>query len=296
MSTPVSLTQNITADGIYKPEANRYHLYINKGCPFAHRALIALYIKGLEHAIHVSFTHPAMTTNGWVFDANYPGSTADQAQGFPGVRELYLTTDPTYQGKYTVPVLWDTQTKTIVNNESAQILRIFNSELNNLAKHPEIDLYPEAQRKDIDAFFEWANPAIISGVYGPGYAKSQEDYDAKFDKFYQSLDELNNRLAAHRYAVGSTLTEMDVKLFVTLIRFEPAYSLAYKLNLKSIREYPNIREYIKDLYQIPDIKRSVEFDHIKKIYFVSPTTPEPIIVPRGPALQWLDEPSTRAKM
>ncbi|EFA75773.1 hypothetical protein PPL_10828 [Heterostelium album PN500] len=294
-----SYTHQIEVDGQYKPEANRYHLYLNKGCPFAHRTHIALYLKGLEDAIDVSYTEPGMGPNGWIFsnaEQQTAGSTVDKVNGFVGAREIYLKNDPAYEGKYTVPVLWDTKTSTIVNNESAEILRIFNNQLNNLAKHPEVDLYPESLKSKIDELFTIYNASIIMGVYGPGYATTQADYETKTDKFFAALDDLEKHLGTTRYVAGSQLTELDIKLFVTLIRFEPAYYGAYKLNLKTIHDYPVISNYLKDLYQKPQFNKTVDFDHIKKIYYLSPNAPSPKIVPRGPNVDWLKTQHNRANL
>eukprot|EP01133_Synstelium_polycarpum_P002523 gene2523-2884_t len=291
-TTQPSLTSNI-GEGVYTADANRYHLYVGLGCPFAHRAHMSLNLKGLDHVIGLSITDPQMSDNGWLFSDKVEGATIDHCNGFPGAKELYMTHDPSYTGRYTVPVLWDTKTKTIVNNESAQILRIFNSQFNNIAKYPETDLYPAHLHQAIADMDDFIRPTINFGVYSIGSAKTQEEYETASSKFFAALDKVDDILSKSRYLVGDTITEADIKLFATIIRFDVAYYGIYKANYKMVKDYPHLGEYVKELYQNPMIRPTVNFDHIKKIYYLHPTAPTPKIVPVGPPTSHLEIPHIR---
>eukprot|EP01132_Coremiostelium_polycephalum_P006722 gene6722-8332_t len=247
-------TISLEEGAIYKPEANRYHLYVSYACPWAHRTIILRSLKGLEDVISISVADQLLEDQGWVFNATLPGSTLDTVNGYSHIRSLYYRTDPAYSGRFTVPVLWDKKTSTIVNNESSEIIRILNSSFNNLAKNPKLDLYPESKRKEIDEINELVYTHVNNGVYKAGFAQSQSAYDEAFESLFKQLDYLEDRLSKSRYLVGSELTESDIRLFVTLIRFDAVYFGHFKCNKRMIRDYPNLSDFLRELYQNPLIQ------------------------------------------
>ncbi|XP_028550638.1 uncharacterized protein LOC110112422 [Dendrobium catenatum] len=267
--------------------SGRYHLYISYACPWASRCLAYLKLKGLDKAISYTAVKPKWERTketdehfGWVFPASSTedaGADPDPLNGAGSVRELYELASSSYTGKYTVPVLWDKQLNTIVNNESAEIIRMFNTEFNEIAENPDLDLYPSHLQTVIDGVNEWVYETINNGVYRCGFAKKQGPYDEAVVKLYDALDKCEEILSKQRYICGNELTEADIRLFVTLIRFDEVYVVHFKCNKKLLREYPNLFNYTKDIYQIPGISSTVNMEHIKKHYYGS----HPAINPYG---------------
>mmetsp|Transcript_19012 Transcript_19012/g.19137 ORF Transcript_19012/g.19137 Transcript_19012/m.19137 type:complete len:390 (-) Transcript_19012:363-1532(-) len=288
----------VTADGStgFKAEPNRYVLYVSLACPWAHRTLIVRALKKLEDVIDVIVVDHYMDGEGWRFpedESVVPGATPDKLYGFKRIRELYFKAVEGYSGRFTVPVLWDKQKETIVNNESKEIIVMLNQEFNEFSKNPELDLFPSSKRNEIvEVSEDFYNP-VNNGVYRCGFARSQEAYSAAFVELFEKLDELEMRLDKSRFLVGDELTLADIRLFTTLIRFDAVYVLHFKCNKKMLREYPNLYNYTKDVYQTEEIKATVNFDHIKMHYFRSHPTINPLgIVPLGPSLNF-DEPHDR---
>jgi len=279
--------------GGYKAEAGRYHLYVSLACPWAHRTLIFRKLKGLEDMIPVSVVHWLMLENGWTFAAG-PGVVPDPIFGARFLYEIYARAVPHYTGRVTVPMLWDKKTGTIVNNESSEIIRMFNSAFGGCGATAG-DYYPKDIRPDIDALNERIYDAVNNGVYKAGFATSQEAYDSAFAELFATLDVLDERLATRRYLLGDRLTEADWRLFTTLVRFDPVYVGHFKCNQRRIADYPNLSGYLRDLYQMPGIAETVNMVHIKHHYYQSHRTINPTgIVPRGPEID-LDRPSTNDK-
>ncbi len=289
----------IRADGStpFAPEAGRYHLYVSLACPWAHRTLIARALKGLEDVVSVSVVHPYMGRDGWRFrneDAT-PGVTGDALHGLDFLHEIYTRADPTCTTRVTVPVLWDRERETIVNNESAEILRMFDGEFGDLARG-DVALYPQALRAEIDAINEDVYPNVNNGVYRCGFATTQSAYEEAFAQLFAALDRLDERLASQRYLVGTRPTEADWRLFTTLVRFDAVYVGHFKCNRQRIADYPALSAYLRDLYQHPGVAATVDLDHIKRHYYESHDTINPTgIVPVGPALD-LDRPHGREAM
>ncbi|MDO1585339.1 glutathione S-transferase family protein [Rhizobium oryzicola] len=289
----------VTADGAagpsgkdgFKAEAGRYHLYVSYACPWAHRTLIFRTLKKLEDLISVSVVSPIMLEKGWEFHSE-DGGTDDLLFGAKTLSQIYVQADPVYSGRVTVPVLWDKQRQTIVSNESAEIIRMFNSAFNGLTGS-DADFYPEDLRADIDALNARIYDTVNNGVYKAGFATSQEAYEQNVVKLFETLDELEVRLATSRYLFGNRQTEADWRLFTTLVRFDAVYVGHFKCNLRRIADYPNLSAYLRDLYQVPGVKETVHFDHIKQHYYRSHKTINPTgIVPAGPILD-LDAPHGR---
>jgi putative glutathione S-transferase len=274
----------VTANGAsgYPAEAGRYHLYVSLACPWAHRTLIFRKLKKLEDVISVSVVDPVITEGGWAFRDGF----TDTVNGFAFLRQAYTRTDPGYSGRVTVPVLWDRQTKRIVNNESSEIIRMLNSEFNALTP-VKSDFYPAALRQEIDEINAFVYERINNGVYKAGFAGSQRVYESAITRLFAALDEIEKRIAQSRYLVGATITEADWRLFTTLIRFDAAYVTHFKCNLRRIEDYPNLSNYLRDLYQVPGITETVDFDHIKRHYFMSHRHLNPSgLVPVGPILDF----------
>ncbi len=271
-----------SGEGGFKAEAGRYHLYVSLACPWAHRTLIVRQLKGLESLIDVSVVSWLMRENGWTFDTSL-GSTGDKLDGFAFMHQRYTSETPDYTGRVTVPVLWDKQLKRIVSNESAEIIRMFNSAFNALTGNT-LDLYPEPLRPAIEALNEAIYPAVNNGVYRAGFATSQAAYEQAFDEVFAELDRLETLLGQERYLAGEYLTEADVRLFTTLIRFDAVYHGHFKCNLRRIVDYPNLSNWLRELYQWPGVAQTVDFQHIKHHYYGSHATINPTgIVPKGPA-------------
>jgi len=282
----------VTADGStpYQPEAGRYHLYVALACPWAHRTLIVRALKKLEDAITVSVVDPLMRENGWVLPDG-----ADPVNGARFLYEVYAKAKPDYTGRVTVPVLWDRRTGSIVNNESAEILRILNAAFDAFGE-ARLDFYPAELREEIDRVNAFVYDRVNNGVYKAGFATSQEKYEAAFDALFGALDELDARLATQRWLVGNRLTEADIRLFTTLVRFDAVYVGHFKCNRQRIADYASLSGYLRDLYQVPGVAGTVDFDHIKRHYYASHTMINPTgIVPKGPALN-LDAPHGRGRL
>ncbi|WP_237886959.1 glutathione S-transferase family protein [Pseudomonas sp. PGPR40] len=271
-----------TGVGGFAAEAGRYHLYVSLACPWAHRTLILRKLKGLESLIDVSVVSWLMLENGWTFDKNR-GSTGDKLDHFNFLHQRYTTDTANYTGRVTVPVLWDKQTNRIVNNESAEIIRMFNSAFDELTGN-DLDFYPAPLRAEIDALNERIYPAVNNGVYRAGFATSQQAYEEAFDELFGELDRLEQLLGANRYLTGEYLTEADIRLFTTMIRFDAVYFGHFKCNLRRIADYPNLSNWLREIYQWPGIAETVSFEHIKNHYYGSHKTINPTgIVPKGPA-------------
>ena len=267
----------------YKPERGRYHLYVSFACPWAHRTIIMRKLKGLEDAIGMTAVDPVRDERGWAF-RDGPGHSIDPVNGFQFLSEAYVSTDPNYRGRITVPVLWDTKTKRIVSNSDDDLLRMFNGEFAEFATN-DYDFAPAELLDEIDALNKTIYERVNNGVYLAGFATRQKVYERAATKLFQTLDELDARLANHRYLLGSSLTETDWRLFVTLIRFDAVYHGHFKCNLRRIVDYPNLWPYLRDLYQHDSVAETVNFDHIKRHYYMTHDEINPTrIVPIGPAL------------
>ena len=292
----------VTADGSagpsgeagFKAEAGRYHLYVSLACPWAHRTLILRKLKGLEDIIPISVVHWHMADEGWTF-APGQGVVPDSVNGADKLYQVYVAADPGYTGRVTVPVLWDKQRGTIVSNESAEIVRMFNSAFDGLTGST-LDLYPESLRGEIDAVNETVYHKVNNGVYKCGFATAQEAYEEAFDALFETLDALEDRLAKQRYLAGDRLTEADWRLFTTLVRFDPVYHGHFKCNQRRLVDYPNLWNHTRELYQLPGVAETVDLFHIKQHYYGSHATVNPTgIVPKGPALDF-SAPHNRAAL
>ena len=286
----------VRADGSsrFAPEPGRYHLYVSLACPWAHRTLIFRKLKGLEDAISLSVVDPYMHEHGWAF-SDAPGAIADSVLGANYLHEVYTRADSEYTGRVTVPVLWDRKHETIVNNESSEIIRMFNSEFDSIA-NTELDYYPEELRSEIDEINDYIYPRLNNGVYRCGFATSQEAYNEAFEELFEALDTLDERLSSQRYLVGGQITEADWRAFTTLVRFDAVYVGHFKCNLRRIADYAHLSGYLRDLYQQPGIAETVDFFHIKHHYYGSHASINPTgIVPNGPALD-LDAPHSRQRL
>ncbi|NSY61118.1 glutathione S-transferase family protein [Agrobacterium tumefaciens] len=277
-----------TGEGGFKAETGRYHLYVALICPWASRTLIGRKLKKLEDVISVSIVEPALSDEGWKF-GDYPGSDRDGLNGFAYMHEAYTSADPHYTGRATVPVLWDKKTKTIVNNESTDILRMLNSGFGDLADNG-IDLYPEDLRDAIDALNDHIYPRLNNGVYRTGFATTQLAYEEAFADVFATLQELETRLASGGpFLFGDRLTDTDIRLFVTLVRFDAAYYGLFKCNLRRIADYRALQAYMMRVLNIPGVRDTVNIDHIKRGYYSIKALNPTRIVPVGPDLPGLDE-------
>jgi len=283
----------VTADGVpgpdgqpgFRAEAGRYHLYVSLACPWAHRVLIFRKLKGLEPLIDVSVVSWLMLEHGWTFDTA-TGSTGDKLEGLQYLHQRYTADDARYTGRVTVPLLWDTRTRRIVNNESSELIRMLNSAFDGLTGS-RVDLYPEPLREEIDALNARIYPAVNNGVYRAGFATTQEAYAEAFDDVFRELDWLEQRLEHQRYLAGEFLTEADWRLFTTLVRFDAVYHGHFQCNLRRIEDYPNLSHWLRELYQWPGIAETVDFTHIKSHYYASHRTINANgIVPKGPLLDF----------
>jgi putative glutathione S-transferase len=273
------------ADARFPAEPGRYHLYVSLACPWAHRTLIFRRLKALEDVIGVSVVHPYMGENGWSFD-DYPGATGDRVGGRQFMHQVYTAAKPDYTGRVTVPVLWDTKTGTIVNNESADIIRILNSAFNEFGDGS-LDFYPEGLREDIDEINAYVYDRVNNGVYKAGFATTQAAYEEAVEALFEALDTLERRLGEQRYLVGERLTEADWRLFTTLVRFDPVYVGHFKCNIRRIADYPNLWAYTRELYQVPGVAETVNLDHIKRHYYTSHPMINPTgIIPKGPDIDF----------
>ena len=275
-----------TGVGGFAAEPDRYHLYISHACPWAHRTMIFRKLKGLEDMISVSVVHPLMPAESWVF-GEYPGATEDHINQAHYLYENYLKVDPDFDGLVTVPLLWDKKQQTIVNNESSEIIRMFNSAFDTLTTN-KLDFYPTALRAEIDEINQPIYDNVNNGVYRCGFAKRQKAYDKAYDRLFDTLDTLEDRLSKQRYLVGDQITEADWRLFTTLVRFDAVYYNHFKTNKKRLMDYPNLWDYTRELYQLPGVTETVNMDHIKFHYFSSHQTINPLgIVPKGPDIDFM---------
>ncbi|MDY7219223.1 glutathione S-transferase family protein [Denitrificimonas sp. JX-1] len=280
--------------GGFKAEANRYHLYVSLACPWAHRTLIFRKLKGLESMIDVSVVHPLMQEHGWTF-AQGEGVIADPLFNAEYMHQIYTKADPLYTGRVTIPVLWDKKQNIMVSNESAEIIRMFNSAFDEIGAKSG-DYYPQALRAEIDNLNEQIYDNVNNGVYKSGFATTQDAYEEAVFPLFATLDELEQRLAHNRYLLGNVITEADWRLFTTLIRFDAVYHGHFKCNLKQIEDYPNLSGYMRELYQWPGVAETVNMQHIKEHYYVSHGTINPTgVVPVGPVLN-LNAPHDRAHL
>ncbi len=266
----------------FPAEKGRYHLYVSLACPWAHRTLIFRKLKGLEEFISVSVVEPGMHENGWEFSKDLPDHLYDKNYAY----QLYTKADPKYSGRVTVPILWDKKKQTIVSNESSEIIRMFNSAFDDLGAI-EGDFYPSELREKIDVINARIYSEINNGVYKSGFATDQSVYEENVTQLFKALDWVEGILSRQRYLVGDQITEADWRLFTTLIRFDAVYVGHFKCNLKRIADYPNISNYLRELYQIPGVAETVDMTHIKRHYYESHGTINPTgIVPKGPVLDF----------
>lgn len=267
-----------------KAEAGRYHLYVSLACPWAHRTLIYRKLKQLDSLIDVSVVSWLMAEHGWTFDKN-TGSSGDALDDLKLLHQRYTADDANYTGRVTVPVLWDRQERRIINNESSELIRIFNGAFDELTGS-KLDLYPEPLRAEIDSLNERIYPAVNNGVYRAGFATTQKAYETAFDELFSELDWLEQRLGQQRYLAGELLTEADWRLFTTIVRFDAVYHGHFKCNLRRIEDYPNLSNWLRELYQWPGIAQTVDFTHIKSHYYASHRQINANgIVPKGPQLE-----------
>ncbi len=275
-----------TGMGGFKAEPGRYHLYVSLACPWAHRTMIFRVLKGLEEMIPVSVVHWLMREQGWTFEPG-EGVIADPLFNAQYLYEIYTRADPQYTGRVTVPVLWDKQTQTMVNNESSDIIRMFNSAFDAVGAQPG-DYYPLALREEIETLNERIYNTVNNGVYKCGFATTQSAYEEAIHPLFDTLDFLDARLAERRYLTGDQITEADWRLFTTLVRFDAVYVGHFKCNIRRIVDYPNLWSYLRELYQQPGVAETVNFTHIKGHYYQSHTTINPTgIVPIGPEIDFM---------
>lgn len=274
-----------TGNGGYSAASERYHLYVGLACPWAHRTLIVRALKGLESFLPLSVVHWYMAENGWTF-ADGEGVIKDPVNDAAFLHQVYTAADPGFSGRVTVPVLWDKATGSIVNNESSEIIRMLNSAFDGLGALPG-DFYPEAHRDEIDAINARVYSTLNNGVYKSGFATTQDAYEENVYPLFDTLDWLEGLLDERRYLAGEDFTEADIRLFTTLVRFDAVYVSHFKCNLRRLIDYPNLWAYTREIYQHPKIRPTVNFEHIRKHYFVSHATVNPTgIVPAGPLLDF----------
>jgi len=275
-----------TGEGGFAAARERYHLYVAMPCPWAHRTVIMRMLKGLEDVVSMSVLEPLYGPHGWRFGTS-PGTVPDNVNGASELAEIYLRADPRYTGRVSVPALWDKERRTIVNNESAEIIRMLNGAFGRFT-NVRTDYYPPALREEIDRVNALVYENVNNGVYRAGFATSQEAYEEAFRAVFRVLDELERRLSGQRYLVGSDITEADWRLFTTLVRFDAVYYSHFKCNLRRIIDHPNLSNYLRDLYQQAGVAATVNMDHIKRHYYGSQRHVNPTgIVPLGPQLDFL---------
>ncbi|HYM03637.1 MAG TPA: glutathione S-transferase family protein [Stellaceae bacterium] len=274
-----------SGEGGFPAARGRYHLYVSLACPYAHRAIIFRKLKKLEDVISMTVVEPVMGDQGWEF-GDGPGTTPDTANGKRRLGEIYLLNDPRYTGRVSVPTLWDKERRKIVNNESPEIIRMLNSAFAAFTDD-RADFYPAELRAEIDRINARVYKSVNIGVYRAGFATTQDAYDDAFRDVFAALDWLEDILSKQRYLAGARLTEADWRLFTTLLRFDAVYHGLFKCNLRRLADYPNLSNYVRDLYQMPGIAETVNMDHIKKHYYISMAALNPSrIVPAGPALDF----------
>lgn len=274
----------IGADGPFAPAAGRYHLYVSLACPWAHRTLIVRALKQLERAIDISVVDHFMGDEGWRFDASVPGATADRLFGARYLREIYTRADPHYTGRVTVPILWDRERATIVNNESREIVRMLDHEFSGVAER-DVDLAPAELRAEVDRWIDAIYEPINNGVYKAGFASSQAAYDEAVDGLFTALEHCEGVLDRQRWLAGERMTEADIFLFTTLIRFDHVYHSHFKCNRKRVVDYPNLWGLVREIYQLPGVAQTCNFEHIRRHYYGSHERINPSrIVATGPLL------------
>ena len=283
-----------SGEGGFKAEADRYHLYVSLACPWAHRTLIFRKLKKLEDLVSVSIVDPVMLSKGWEFKTGN-GGTGDHLFGADTLWQIYVKADPRYSGRVTVPVLWDKKQNRMVSNESAEIIRMFNSAFDQITGSRD-DYYPARLRAEIDALNDHVYDTVNNGVYKAGFATSQDAYEENVGRLFETLDKLEERLSHRRYLTGEQITEADWRLFTTLVRFDAVYVGHFKCNVRRIADYPALSGYLRDLYQVPGVADTVDFPHIKQHYYRSHPTINPTgIVPVGPKLD-LSAPHGRERL
>ena len=283
----------VSVSSRFPPDSNRYHLYVSRACPFAHRTLIMRNLKGLVDTISIDIVDWMRGEEGWSFNPDREGCTVDSIHGFSLLKQIYLHSNDKYSGKVSVPVFYDKQTKIIVNNESSEIIRMLNSEFNSYAKYPKRDFYPEALRIKIDDINSLVYEGVNIGVYKCGFATTQEAYDKSVIELFSTLSKLEELLSKQRYLCGEVFTEADIRLWTSLIRFDLIYVQHFKCNIRMIRDYPNLSGYFKEIYQIPEVRDTVVLEHIKKHYVHTHKDINKFsIVPMGPELD-LESPHNR---
>ncbi|WP_445355669.1 glutathione S-transferase family protein [Microbulbifer sp. EKSA008] len=283
----------VTADGSsgpsgdsgFKAESGRYHLYVSLACPWAHRTLIFRKLKKLEEHIDVSVVSPDMLDQGWSFNVD-EGSSGDTLFSYQFMHQVYTRNKSDYSGRVTVPVLWDKQKNCIVSNESSEIIRMFNSAFNTITGDTQ-DFFPEEKQQDIDTINQLVYENINNGVYRCGFATTQEAYESAYYNLFSALDQVEKILGEQRYLVGTEITEADWRLFTTLIRFDAVYHGHFKCNRQRLEDFPNLRNYVRELYQWPKVAETVNFHHIKRHYYFSHTSINPTqVVPVGPEIDY----------
>ncbi len=290
---------HVTSDGSsdYPAATGRYHLYVSRACPWAHRAIIFRRLKGLESVIGMTVVDPIRDDRGWRFnqaDEQDPANgERDPLHDWTYLSEGYRATNPEFEGRITVPTLWDTETGRVVNNESSDVIRMLNSAFDEFAVHPERDYYPADLRAEIDSINEWVYATVNNGVYACGFATSQTAFNDAYDALFASLERLDVMLGERRYLAGDRITEADWRLFTTLVRFDWVYTTHFKTNLHRLVDYPDLWPYARELYQVEGVAETVDMDHIKRHYFATHEQLNPSrIVPRGPRPDW-SEPHDR---
>lgn len=284
---PTTFRDRITADGSsnYPAVANRYHLYVSYACPWAHRTLIMRELKGLTDAISISVVDPFMGEDGWQF-SDFPGTIPDTLNHTQYLREVYAIADSNYTGRVTVPILWDKKTSSIVNNESREIIRMLDTQFEEIAQN-KIDLYPQELQEQIDGAIDRIYEPINNGVYKAGFAKSQSAYKEAFQELFAALDDWENVLTKQKYLCGDRLTEADICMFTTLFRFDAVYYVHFKCNLRHIWDYSHLWNYLKKIYRHPGVKETCNLEHIKLHYYQSHPHINPSgIVPQGPSIEF----------
>ena len=272
----------ISPESKFLPETGRYHLYVSLACPWAHRTLIYRSLKGLENHISYSVVNPYMLENGWTFNTDFPGTTLDHLFNKSFMYEIYVEAQSDYSGRVTVPVLWDKKENTIVSNESSEIIRMFNSSFNNLTQN-NLDFYPVKYQKKINEINDYIYDRVNNGVYKVGFATKQTVYEEEIDKLFEALNLIEEMLTSHRYLLCDELLECDLRLFPTLLRFDPVYVGHFKCNKKRIYDYPNLSRYLNEIKNHPSINPTINIDHIKTHYYGSHPTINPNgIIPVGP--------------
>ncbi|WP_027854217.1 glutathione S-transferase family protein [Marinobacterium litorale] len=272
-----------SGEGGFEAKAGRYHLYVSYACPWAHRTLIMRALKGLEAQISVDVVDPLMLENGWTLSGQFEGSTGDSLYGAEYLHQVYTRSKPDASGRVTVPVLWDKKREQIVSNESAEIIRMLNSAFDAAGANAG-DYYPSALQDEIDSWNDRIYPAVNNGVYKAGFATSQDAYDEAVEGLFAELDRIDAHLSKQRFLAGDRLTEADIRLYTTLIRFDPVYVSHFKCDRYRIADYPALSNYLRDLYQRPAFRDTTRFDHIRNHYYRSHPTINPTgIIPVGPA-------------